>query len=141
MDSFGKTRVIGNWLPSKLNYKTIWAEFPSVIKNILGQIDCKYYTVRSPTQHDDWGGTTRWHQDGDLPIDIVMWSNIYPTWVKNIETEEHLVRKRGDIILVSNVESLHRTPPLPKKHNRWFARLYDVYISSDFNPAVWKASI
>lgn len=127
----GRTRVLGNWQPSKLDYATIRGEFVKFLQSHGLQIgdrpDVAEVAVRNPD----------WHSGNDIPIGNIafqwhkdcvahdyyaaMWSNVLPTQILRADGTE-LELQAGDVVLVENGVDRHRAPVEIRGADRWFAR-------------------
>lgn len=129
------TRVLGYWQPS-----TNLEDYSNNNKDLVIQqfqlhlffyfvIETKIQSIHSPDNFLNWPkDLANWHQDGDA-IDgkfvaaderFVVWSNVQPTDIL-FKDNSMLETKNGAIILISNLEVVHKTPT-PLNPKRWLIR-------------------
>lgn len=132
-------KVLTNWQPSRLDAATIEREFLALCRQHGLRICGNRCEVRSPQRHythaqehpDD--PAYGWHQDthgvpGTSLFDrvsdqiTVMWSNVLPTEVAR--GHRRLRTRDGDVLLVDNLATKHRTPKGAELANRWFVRAH-----------------
>lgn len=123
MKGLGKTRVLTNWKPSRLDVKTIQLEMRVVLGSLL--LSSSIPDVRSPRDHRKLTDlhTLGWHQDNaGQDCYLALWSNVLPTEVR-FRNGRTLNAKAGDVLLVHNSAVRHRMPERASRtRSRWFAR-------------------
>jgi len=123
MADFGHTRVLGNWNPLIFAESYIRLKFPLVVRNLLGDYEAKWLTVRKPeAERERIRAVSEFHTDSKRDENFVIWSNVYPTEIK-LKNGSLMTVTDGDVVLVDNLEVLHRRPSVPVEIDRWFARV------------------
>ncbi len=123
MADFGCTRVLGNWKPLIYAESSIRLEFPLVVKSLLGDYESKWLTVRRPeVERERIREVSKFHSDSKRDENFVIWSNVYPTEIK-LKNGSLMAVNNEDVVLIDNLEVLHRRPLVPVEVDRWFVRL------------------
>lgn len=122
----GRSRVLGNWQPSKLDPFTIETELKSYLEKIFKAYLCApVISCRRPeSNRNQDSSVNRFHSDGDVDYFIV-WSNKHSTIVK-FRNNKLLKAQDGDVILVNNRKSEHMRPNIQDSGGgctRWFIRI------------------
>jgi hypothetical protein len=124
------TRVLGYWQPSidltdesYVSHHEIGKEFKTFVSSLGYQITLQ--SLHSPTEIAEWlqrqSDTLTYHRDcNGAEAKFIVWSNVQPTEIQ-FENGELLKAEDGAIILVDNLEVLHRTPS-PINPKRWLVR-------------------
>lgn len=135
-----RTRVIGNFQPSKFDKETIQNELDALLIKKFGKKTLKNafrfdeVAIRDPAYNRDLAESRfgidqvgKFHHDkSGARIILVVWSNCLPTIVK-LASGKTLAIKNGDIVLIVNHENKHRMPlrDIRKSESeRWFYRRY-----------------
>lgn len=122
------TRVLGYWQPSidlddysNFGREAVGNEFKSRLEH-LGGYKITIQSIHSPLELIQWyRNTTGWHKDeNDINKEFIVWSNVQPTDIL-FKDNSMLASKNGAIILISNLEVVHRTPT-PLNPKRWLVR-------------------
>lgn len=128
-----------NWHPSHLTHMHIYLEFLATLSH-LG-FGPSLPDVRTPEQNQALAhghNPFSWHRDGDggkLPIGVVVWSNVAPTRVRDIEMRTELITAPFDIVLIYNQVAEHAMPErVQHERGRWLARSF-YYTKEDMG--VW----
>jgi hypothetical protein len=92
------------------------------------------------------GISTKWHFDGNEKTShVILWTNIYPTQLRNKVTKKIYIPNNNEVVLFNNRNLEHRTDPkaIEAAHagrltNRWFARLILHETPSQEEIAQWQ---
>ena len=127
MHSSRITRVLDYWNPlahlnnySNKNKDYIITEF-LVHLNLIG-IKTTIQSIHSPDNFLNWPEDLKnWHRDeNDIDKEFIVWSNVQSIDIL-FNDNSMLAARDGAIILVNNLEVLHRTP-MPINSKRWLVR-------------------
>jgi hypothetical protein len=117
------TQILANWTPEVFSVEYLEEHFPRVVADLIGPYKATYLSIRKPeTERQFLGEISQWHNDGGENECFMLWSNVCPTEVKFLNGELLKVSD-GDIVLVNNLEVLHRRPEVATGIDRWFIRL------------------
>lgn len=118
------TRVLGYWQPSAdlsdQSYEN-QVRVGNQLKAFVTPFGYGYFgiqSVHSPIGIALWNPSFDWHQDKGQ---FIIWSNIQPTDFL-FYNGMMLEARNGAVILIDNLEGLHRTP-FPIHPARWLVRL------------------
>lgn len=101
-----ETQVLQNWQPSKLDKVVISKEFSEILSQWFLVFDVRILSNDdAPHPH-----VKEWHDDEGLAYTVI-WANKHPTEVVFLRNQTLLETRDGDVILLNNLESRHRTPP------------------------------